>query len=56
LAIITTIKLAAVLIFFAYGNYQLSVGNDFNLGPCQSTVSFVFKEIFCVLENILCSK
>lgn len=42
-AVPNIIKLATALRFFAHGNYQTSVGNDFNIGLAQSTVSEIFK-------------
>ena len=39
-----TIKLAATLRFLAQGSYQLSVGNDFNLGLSQPIVSKILSE------------
>ncbi|XP_055920537.1 uncharacterized protein LOC129952116 [Eupeodes corollae] len=50
------LKLAAVLKFFAQGSYQLSVGNDFNIGMAQPTVSVVLSELLGVLENYICPK
>ncbi|XP_061395895.1 putative nuclease HARBI1 [Musca vetustissima] len=49
-----TIKLAATLRFLAQGSYQLSVGNDFQLGLSQPVVSKVMSETLDVLERIIC--
>lgn len=48
------LKLAATLRFCAQGSYQLSVGNDSNIGLGQSTVSLVLTEIFHALEEHVC--
>ena len=48
------VKLAATLRFFAQGSYQSSVGNDFNLGLAQSTVSTILTETINVLEAVIC--
>lgn len=49
-----TIKLATTLRFLAQGSYQISVGNDFNLGLAQPTVSAVLTETLIVLQDVLC--
>lgn len=51
-----TIKLAATLRFLAQGSYQLSVGNDFNLGLSQPVVSKVLSETLDALEETICPK
>ncbi|XP_055918421.1 putative nuclease HARBI1 [Eupeodes corollae] len=48
------LKLACALRFFASGSYQSSVGNDFDLGLSQSSVSIVLKEVVCAIEDKLC--
>lgn len=50
----TTLKLATTLRFLAQGSYQLSVGNDFNLGLSQSSVSLILEETLNVLQNVIC--
>lgn len=49
-----TIKLAATLRFLAQGSYQLSVGNDFNLGLSQPVVSRILSETVDVMEGEVC--
>lgn len=49
------IKLACALRFFADGSYQKSVGNDFELGLAQPTVSVILSEILEIFEKDICS-
>lgn len=53
-AIPNVIKLATLLRFCAQGTYQNGVGNDFNVGLAQPTVSLVLKEMIDVVENFIC--
>lgn len=53
-AIPTILKLAATLRFFAGGSYQKGVGNDFNLGLAQPTLSKILKEMLNILEEKVC--
>ncbi|XP_055370853.1 putative nuclease HARBI1 [Condylostylus longicornis] len=56
-AVPNIIKLAAALKFFAYGDYQTSFfENDLDMGLAQSTLSYIFKEVFDALESNICSK
>lgn len=50
----TELKLATTLRFLAQGSYQLSVGNDFNLGLSQPTVSLILEETLDVLQSAIC--
>lgn len=45
------IKRAATLRFLSQGSYQLSVGNDFNLGLSQPAVSKILVETLDALEE-----
>lgn len=53
-SISNTLKLATTLRFLAQGSYQSSVGNDFNLGLSQPTVSLILEEMLDVLERVIC--
>ncbi|XP_055371866.1 putative nuclease HARBI1 [Condylostylus longicornis] len=55
-AVPNIIKLACALKFCAQGSYQLSLGNDFNLGSAQPTVSVCLKEVFNAVEKRSCPK
>ncbi|XP_049301923.1 putative nuclease HARBI1 [Bactrocera dorsalis] len=48
------LKLCAALRFFAHGSYQQAIGNEFQLGLAQPTVSLILKEIIPILENEIC--
>lgn len=48
------IKLAATLLFLGQGSYQLSVGNDFNLGLSQPVVCRILSETLNALEAVIC--
>ncbi|XP_055837670.1 putative nuclease HARBI1 [Episyrphus balteatus] len=50
------LKLAASLRFLAEGGYQHGVGQDFNLGMAQSTISVVLSEVLNILEVQLCPR
>lgn len=49
-------KLAAVLRFFAEGNYQYGTGQDFHIAIAQPTFSKALAELLKVMERILCPK
>lgn len=53
-SISNTIKLATTLRFLAQGSYQTGVGNDFNLGLSQPTVSLILEETLDALERVIC--
>ncbi|XP_055372750.1 putative nuclease HARBI1 [Condylostylus longicornis] len=55
-AVPNILKVACALKFCAQGSYQLSVGNDFNLGLAQPTVSVCLKEVFNAVERRSCPK
>ncbi|XP_055902903.1 putative nuclease HARBI1 [Eupeodes corollae] len=50
------LKLAACLRFLANGGYQDGVGQDFNFGMAQSTISVVLSDVLAILEEQLCPK
>lgn len=50
------IKLAASLRFFAEGNFQRGVGQDFFVGMAQSTISVVLAEVLNIMEKKICPK
>ncbi|XP_017461357.1 PREDICTED: putative nuclease HARBI1 [Rhagoletis zephyria] len=53
-AIPPILKLACVLRFFADGSYQKGIGNDFEIGFAQATVSVVLREILNIFESVIC--
>ncbi|XP_055909458.1 putative nuclease HARBI1 isoform X1 [Eupeodes corollae] len=53
-AIPPILKLACALRFLGCGSYQNSVGNDFELGFSQPTVSVVLSEVLNLLEARIC--
>lgn len=48
------LKLAATMRFLAEGGYQNGVGNDFNLGLAQPTLSKILTEILDIIETHIC--
>ncbi|XP_017475637.1 PREDICTED: putative nuclease HARBI1 [Rhagoletis zephyria] len=50
------LKLCCALRFFAHASYQEAIGNEFQLGLAQSSVSVVLREVFPILESELCSR
>lgn len=48
------IKLAATLRFLGQGSYQLSVGNDFQIGLSQPSVCKILAETLNALERVIC--
>lgn len=50
------LKIAATLRFLAVGCYQTGVGQDFNIGLVQPTVSNVMSETLEILERMMCPK
>ncbi|XP_036320397.1 putative nuclease HARBI1 [Rhagoletis pomonella] len=53
-AIPPILKLACALRFFADVSYQRGVGNDFELGFAQATVSVVLKEVLEIFQTVIC--
>lgn len=53
-SVLPIIKLTAAIRFFAEGNYQKGVGNDYNVGLAQSTTSKCLSETINILENEIC--
>ncbi|XP_017477324.1 PREDICTED: putative nuclease HARBI1 [Rhagoletis zephyria] len=49
------LKLCCALRFFAHDSYQQAVGNEFQLGLAQPTVSLILKEVLPILEREICS-
>ncbi|XP_067623132.1 putative nuclease HARBI1 [Eurosta solidaginis] len=49
------LKLCCALRFFAHGSYQQAIGNEFQLGLAQPTVSLVLKEMLPTLERVICT-
>ncbi|XP_036324868.1 putative nuclease HARBI1 isoform X1 [Rhagoletis pomonella] len=49
------LKLCCALRFFAHGSYRQAVGNEFQLGLAQPTVSLILKEVLPILEREICS-
>lgn len=47
-------KVCASLRFLATGSYQLSVGNDMNIGLSQPMISKVLSEFSDIMENKIC--
>lgn len=54
-AVSPIIKLTTTLRLLAEGAYQRGVGQDFNVGLAQQTVSKVFGETLDILEKKICS-
>lgn len=50
------LKICAALRFFASGSYQQNVGDDFNIGMAQPTISRCIKEVVAMVEKYLCAK
>lgn len=53
-SVLPIIKLSTALRFFAEGNYQKGVGNDFNVGLAQPTVSKCLSEVISIIETEVC--
>ncbi|XP_017480226.1 PREDICTED: uncharacterized protein LOC108369600 [Rhagoletis zephyria] len=53
-AVPAALQLAASLLLLASGNYQHTVGSDYLIGMCQSTVSKLTSNVLKEMESKLC--